>query len=75
MIRMMAHTPDDESAETPAMSTGACGHIALPPGHRPALRERGRPSMARLLATMPDVGADTDFDRIQLSSADRLIFD
>jgi hypothetical protein len=75
MIRMMAHRPGDEGAETPEVSTGAHGQLVRSTRHRPAPRERGRPSLAQRLAAMPDVGTDADFERIQLSDADRLTFD
>lgn len=66
MTNMMAQGSDGETAETPELCAGVKGRRCAPPDPRSQTkRGQDRPSLAEVLAAMPDVGTDADFERVQ----------
>ena len=78
MTNMMAQGSDGETAETPGLCAGVKGRRCASSDPRSLTdREQDRPSLAELLAAMPAVGTDADFERVQRSGPgpDPLTFD
>jgi hypothetical protein len=63
---MMAEGSNGERAEMPELCAGVKGRRCASSNPRsPTKREQDRPSLAEVLAAMPDVGTDADFERVQ----------